>query len=53
MSAGSQRAVVKQLADSYEFLSNTRLGSGDDGHVELWECYEQYQRAIRRARSIS
>lgn len=45
-------SVVKQLADSYEFLFNTRLGIGDDGHDEIWECWQQYQRAIR-ARSIS
>lgn len=49
MCAGSQTAVVKQLADSYEFLFH-KLGSD---HPETWDCWQQYQRAIRRARSIS
>lgn len=36
-------AIINQLKDSYEFLFNTL---GPD-HKETWECYQQYQRAIR------
>lgn len=48
MNGASNTAVVKQLADSYEFLFY-RLGSD---HPETWDCWQQWQRAIR-ARSIS
>lgn len=43
MSEEEATAVRRQLADSYEFLYN-KLGSD---HPETWECYQQWQRAIR------
>ena len=49
MSEGSHTAVVKQLVASYEFLFH-KLGPD---HPEVWDCWQQYQRAIRLARSTS
>ncbi len=43
MNVGTQTAISKQLAASYEFLFNT-LGAD---HPETWDCWQQYQRSLR------
>lgn len=41
--ASNKQAIIQQLMDSYEFLFYA-LGPN---HKETWECWQQYQRAIR------
>ena len=52
MNVGTQTAISKQLAASYEFLVNKHLNPGENGHLEIWECFDLYKRSLR-SRSIS